>query len=155
MGSPFVDVTILKQIGEGSFAKVYYGLWTGNPVAVKIIESTSKNSADKSVFEALLSSTLSHPNIVQTFKHSSRQKFEDRSVVPKDSLPTSVEQLPNVLETWIVTEWCDRGTLSQICQTPRVDPMHTKEVWDILREITSAGSYLHFRGVIHGDLTTN
>merc|ERR1719323_3040658 len=55
----------------------------------------------------------------------------------------------------MVQEWCDRGTLGMHCHKPRVDPRSLEEVADMFVDITGAGSYLHSRGIIHGDLTAN
>ena len=56
-------------------AQVYRGSWNGNTVAVKVME-TAEDAGDppedgdllarSGVFEAVLSSNLSHPNIVHT-----------------------------------------------------------------------------------------
>lgn len=58
-------------------------------------------------------------------------------------------------ETWIVQEWCDRGTLAQFCRTPRTDERFWPEVLEINQEIAAAGSYIHSFGIIHGDLSAN
>jgi len=146
--SPFDDVRLLRIVGQGSFGKVFYGLWMGSPVAVKTIETRNKEQQRKfePAFEAVLSASMSHPNLVQTFMSSSRNK------------PTAAEvedEADQVLETWMVQEWCDRGTLGAHCSRPRTDQGSMTEVVDIGLDIAGAGSYLHSRGIIHGDLTAN
>lgn len=64
------SLEVMEMIGEGAFAKVYRGLWRGTPVAVKrMVLSHSMSGAEKrermAIMEAAISSSLSHPNIVQ------------------------------------------------------------------------------------------
>mmetsp|Transcript_69347 Transcript_69347/g.206510 ORF Transcript_69347/g.206510 Transcript_69347/m.206510 type:complete len:856 (+) Transcript_69347:25-2592(+) len=143
--SPFEDVRLMRLVGQGSFGKVYYGLWMGSPVAVKTIET--RNSQERKfepAFEAVLSTSMAHPNLVQTFMSSSRAKAAGLA-----------EEAEQTLETWMVQEWCDRGTLGAHCSRPRCDVDSMAEVVDIGIDIACAGSYLHCRGIIHGDLTAN
>jgi len=146
---PFVDVRLMRLVGEGSFGKVSYGLWMGAPVAVKVIEWKQAQQAQlQPIFEAALSTTLAHPNLVQTFKYSTREKS---LTVPKEL----AAEYEGVLETWLVQEWCDLGTLHDHCNRPRLEAADRPEIFDILLGISSAGYYLHSRGIIHGDLTAN
>lgn len=146
--SPFDDVRLLRLVGQGSFGKVYYGLWMGSPVAVKTIEtwSTEQQRKFEPAFEAVLSASMAHPNLVQTFMSSSRTKPQAAD------LP---EESDKINETWMVQEWCDKGTLGSYCSRPRKDPDSLSEVIDIGIDIAGAGTYLHSRGIIHGDLTAN
>lgn len=147
--SPFLDVRLVRLVGSGSFGKVFYGLWMGSPVAVKIVETkaTDKSRKFEPIFEAALSASIAHPNLVQTFKYSTRAKPVEDNV---EEEPTE-----EVFETWMVQEWCDRGTLGSYCQTLRTNEESLPEVLDISADIAAAGSYLHSRGIIHGDLTAN
>jgi len=146
---PFVDVRLLRLVGKGSFGKVSYGLWMGAPVAVKVIEwRRAQQALLQPIFEAALSTNLAHPNLVQTFKYSTREKATHISA----DLPVEAD---GVLETWLVQEWCDLGTLHHHCQRPRLKPEDLPEILDIFLGICSAGCYLHTRGIIHGDLTGN
>jgi serine/threonine protein kinase len=119
-------------------------------VAVKTITQSAKNLkhggsrslALDPIAEAELSECISHPNLVQTYKHSTR----------------SINVGADELETWIVLEWCEGGTLAEYCDklpvfcagVCRAPPF--SETVDICRDIASAGAYLHSRGIIHGDL---
>jgi serine/threonine protein kinase len=144
--APFVDVRLLRLVGSGGFGKVYQGTWMGASVAVKLIEmNTNVSSKFDPAFEAFVSTTISHPNLVQTFKYSSRSK------------PTSdmIDHGGALWETWIVQEWCERGTLFQYCNKPRCDEACISEVVGICTDIVGAGHYLHSRGIIHGDLSAN
>merc|ERR1740121_3428998 len=59
-------------------------------------------------------------------------------------------------EVWIVQEWCGLGTLSQkISKKEIVEKGGFSEVVEVCAEISSAASYLHSRGIIHGDLTAS
>mmetsp|Transcript_42886 Transcript_42886/g.98383 ORF Transcript_42886/g.98383 Transcript_42886/m.98383 type:complete len:855 (-) Transcript_42886:3-2567(-) len=151
--SPFQDVKLVRMIGKGSFGKVFYGMWMGAAVAVKVLDTrgASCKSRDEPRFEANISANISHPHLVQTFKFSTR---------PKVTVFGSVEEEENdedgsQRETWIVQEWCDLGTLGSKCKQPRLGQESMWEVLDITREVCSAGAYLHSRGIIHGDLTAN
>jgi len=142
--TPFEHVHLMHMVGSGSFGKVYYGLWMGSPVAVKVIEADAQaQNKFKIAFEAELSVSLGHPNLVQTYMFSSRAKS---GTMGKDD---------DILETWLLQEWCDKGTLRSLFKTPRTDMHGISELFMICMEIAGAGSYLHSRGVIHGDLTSS
>lgn len=121
--------------GRGSFASVYKGRWGISEVAVKITSVKADCKVDPLVFEGALSSILSHPNLVQTYKYAKRE-LKDRC------------------EVCIVQEWCDIGTLHQRLRGKDTVGGHM-EIMEVALEITSAISYLHSRGVIHGDLSAN
>eukprot|EP00931_Biecheleriopsis_adriatica_P026578 TRINITY_DN1615_c0_g1_i3.p1 TRINITY_DN1615_c0_g1~~TRINITY_DN1615_c0_g1_i3.p1 ORF type:complete len:883 (-),score=131.88 TRINITY_DN1615_c0_g1_i3:106-2754(-) len=148
--APFEDVRLVRLVGSGSFGSVYFSLWSGASVAVKVIKdvegSINHQNAD---FEAALSASVSHPNLVQTFKHGGRL-----------SAPAQGEDdvvIPGCYETWIVQEWCDGGTLRQYLVSPKFEgkaPPESESI-EILLQISRAGAYLHDIGIIHGDLTAN
>ena len=62
--------------GRGSFGRVYKGRWTSSLVAIKVVDYLAHNEgADKAAAEeqrvareALLSASLSHPNVIATYK---------------------------------------------------------------------------------------
>jgi len=153
--SPFQDVRLVRLVGQGSFGAVYFSLWSGAAVAVKIIKTVIPAGKDLAEvdknphYEASLSVSISHPNLVQTFKHGGRVS----------SLHTNggaeAKELGNVQETWIVQEWCDGGTLRAACQSPKLEDQGLLEALEICMEISRAGQYLHDIGIIHGDLSGN
>lgn len=147
---PFQDVRLVRLVGQGSFGCVYFSLWSGAAVACKVIKTVipkKKKQIDvkeltaKPHFEAILSQRISHPNLVQTFKHGERVQ--------------ELKKAQKVYETWIVQEWCDGGTLQSNCKEARMEGMRLLEALEILLEISRAGQYLHEIGLIHGDLTCN
>ncbi|KAG2494733.1 hypothetical protein HYH03_007246 [Edaphochlamys debaryana] len=66
------DLVLQAMLAEGSYGRVYKALWRGTEVAVKVITLPAHMSGRErhermAVMEAAISSSLSHPNIVQTF----------------------------------------------------------------------------------------
>lgn len=178
---PCEDVRLIRLIGQGSFGSVYFGLWSGAPVAVKIIRTMTKglesiNPQEKQNFEASLSASISHPNLVQTYKHGghrisgpqaaqnqeasarpngSHQSRELKEIKDSKDVDDAKEASAFVFETWIVQEWCDGGSLRERSTEPRVEGKALLDVIEIGMEISWAGAYLHDLGIIHGDLTAN
>ncbi|GLC56027.1 hypothetical protein PLESTB_001056700 [Pleodorina starrii] len=74
-GAALVDDLVLQAVlGEGSYGRVYRALWRGTTVAVKVILLPAHMSGRErhermAVMEAAISSSLSHPNIVQTYTY--------------------------------------------------------------------------------------
>ncbi|GAX73536.1 hypothetical protein CEUSTIGMA_g987.t1 [Chlamydomonas eustigma] len=66
---------VMEMIGEGSYGKVFKGRWKGREVAVKSVTLPSNMSGKErhrqmAVMEAAISSSLSHPNILQTHTYN-------------------------------------------------------------------------------------
>ena len=59
-------------MGVGSFARVYRAEWSGAPVAVKVILHRGGAVEANIEREALLSTDLRHPNVVQGFQYATR-----------------------------------------------------------------------------------
>lgn len=146
--APFVDVRVGRLIGKGAHGAVYRGLWDGAPVAVKIMRHAAPEDANdheiQCQFEAVVSVNIAHPNLVQSFKYSSRP----------------CEDGTDEWETWVVQEHCDMGNLQEACDRRAYKSKETGEVTytdvvSVLREIAGAISHLHSRGIVHGDLSAN
>lgn len=171
-------------LGCGAQGRVYFGRWFGIDVAVKVIDNVPVISSDPSkaptcsdALEAVLSQDLSHPNVVRTLTYATTasqapNSFEDSAMGCGDTLSSSCWDSADMnsfgchtqsvaSETWIVMEFCDRGTLLDACDKGwlRTTPSyatglpHMPAVLATAHEIASAMTYLHGRGIIHGDLT--
>ncbi|KAF8066284.1 Gucy1b1 [Scenedesmus sp. PABB004] len=67
-------IQCLELLGEGTYGKVYKGLWKGSVVAIKTIVLPEAMSGQEkrekmAIMEAAISSALSHPNIMQTYTY--------------------------------------------------------------------------------------
>jgi PAS domain-containing protein len=188
--SAFEDVRLGPLIGRGAYGRVYRATWNGNTVAVKVMETTDAISeirisvdddgglkdgdswkphpaGTQGLFEALLSSSLSHPNIVHTYQYavrplaqagtSSSGSSQANGLVEMKSLPRA--RAPN--EVWIISEFCNRGPLLTAIErgafltqpSAQYGQPNLIAVLQTLQEVAAAMQYLHSHHIIHGDLT--
>lgn len=68
---------LVQEIGRGSFASVYKALWRGRVVAVKLVQlpcsgndARQQAAARMAVMETVVTTTMSHPNIVQVYTYN-------------------------------------------------------------------------------------
>lgn len=177
------DIEIKEPLGRGSFGKVYKGLWQGTDVAIKsILHGGGIMESRTEPFEAYLSRQVSHPNVVQTFivhtvprsgstpirnitpgKCTTSELTNDESITSADEMFGSMAKgLGNeveCLETWIVLEYCDRGSLARAIHEGSLQLVHRGSSGPNLGlailtalDIAHAMMYLHNVRIIHGDL---
>ncbi|GIL48868.1 hypothetical protein Vafri_5296 [Volvox africanus] len=148
---PFDDVKLGPLLGKGSYGRVYRGVWNGAQVAVKVLETIQMDD-QLEVLEAVLGSQISHPNIVQTYKHCTR---------PMGQATDADNEGRTMLETWMVMEFCNKGGLSDAIERGWFRKRHSLFEVDFralvltAREVAAAMTYLHSRNILHGDLTGN
>ncbi|GLC33295.1 hypothetical protein PLESTB_000349600 [Pleodorina starrii] len=85
-GLPDQELVLGEMIGEGTFGKVYRGLWRSTEVAIKtMILPTNMSGKEKrekmAVMEAAISSSLAHPNVVATYTYQIKP-LKDSSYSP-------------------------------------------------------------------------
>jgi serine/threonine protein kinase len=89
-----------ETIGRGGFANVYKAVWRGTIVGVKLIEHSIDGDTTRNIQrEAALSTSVSHPNIVITYKVATvgiadLEQMPHYIEVTKD-LPSSSSSLPD------------------------------------------------------------
>jgi serine/threonine protein kinase len=203
----FVDGLVLGGVlGGGGYGRVYRGTWRGAKVAVKVVAThVSVGDTFDLTREPLLSMSLSHPNLLPTFKtcvvrllpepasswpsseltvtssnagselgslgstslvsRTSTTTRVVRSILDRNALVeimplTSVLQ-PGEYETWLVSEYADRGSLADAIkrgQFKAADPAAGAPVCDMpavllcLLDVARGLEYLHSCSIVHGDL---
>ena len=148
----FQDIQIERAIGEGSWGRVYKGIWNETEVAVKILLDTTTGATEASGShsalmapnsvvmarleqEASLMTTLHHPNILQFL---------------------GVTMSPAA----IMTEYCSRGSMTSVLVSARSNPDRAKELtWSnrmcMLADCCRGMLYLHNHEpnpIVHRDL---
>jgi predicted Ser/Thr protein kinase len=122
---PFKQLSFGKEIGSGSFGKVFLGKWRGAVVAIKMNNRVAFTEGFSAEAKLTLSMTP-HPNLVQTYGVS----------IDSD-------------HPYIVLEYCEGGSLDQIVfkQT-----LGSKEQRAIVLGIAYGLTHLHENKIIHRDL---
>lgn len=121
-----------RLLGEGSYSKVYYGIYTGpnnkyilkgTPIAAKILNNNTKLQDELTIMNYI--KQHSHPNIVKCY----------------DIFTTNQE-------TYIILEYCDSGSLKDILKKP----IKEKYVQFYFTQIKNALKHLHKHNIIHRDI---
>jgi serine/threonine protein kinase len=133
------QIQCMELLGEGTYGKVWKGLWKGSVVAVKtMLLPANMSGAEKrekmAVMEAAISSALSHPNILQTFTYDIRAVVSSEAAGGGDEAggngggngtaagATSTvgagggvtgSAILQPYEVRLVLEYCDRGSLRE------------------------------------------
>jgi len=183
---PLQDVVVGTLLGRGGFGRVFKGTWKGTTVAIKVISHGERQLHNelRLPFEAYLSRHISHPNVVQTFLIHTRPKDSPNGITV-DTLDFRVESpgsrrktsatshdvfsnlaqqnvavghdAGELFETWLVLEFCDRGSLwktikkGYFTQGQTIAPLLDHVLLTAL-DVANAMNYLHTLGITHGDL---
>ncbi|KAG2389477.1 hypothetical protein C9374_014037 [Naegleria lovaniensis] len=131
---PIEDVKLIAQLGEGSYAKVFRGIWNKTPVAVKVITldilETDEEDFKK---EVRVMNSLSHPNIVAFYGLSMCER-----------------------ERRLIVELVDGGNLQNFIYNLKIGNMKANfgRKIKILLDVANGLTYLHQRNpaVVHRDL---
>jgi len=169
-------VTLLSVLGEGTFGRVYKANWKGIIVAVKVIVLPSLSGQEKrekmAVMETAISSSLSHPNIVQTYTYSVepvRAKCAGLVLQPAASPNATLElhqQGPGSGEldqegvtSWevrLVQEFCEAGSLRDLLDKKAFvrgsEGIDMPAVLDTAIDVARAMEHLHSQHIVHSDL---
>ncbi|CAL8471108.1 g10650 [Coccomyxa elongata] len=160
-------------LGRGSFGKVYHGWWRGGSVAIKIVphEGELGEKVD-ALRESLLCSAIQHPHIVTTYKVLTVQKGAHYQRMRQETIPeggtvlsspdgssgagtgnTGASRSPgvsNLMETWIIMEYCDLGSLDSAIADGRFHDLESMLLR--LLDVAMGMDYLHNLGILHTDL---
>jgi hypothetical protein len=185
MPTAFIDVRLGPLIGRGAYGRVYRGSWNGNTVAVKVMETTEPipdaaapdgggdrersvhGGASRGLFEAVLSSALSHPNIVHTYQYAVRPASRGPAAAGARAAAAPANGGPRgapgraINEVWVISEFCNRGPLLTAIERgaflTQPSAQHGQpnliSVLQTLQEVAAAMHYLHNHDILHGDLT--
>ncbi|GMH38812.1 hypothetical protein BSKO_06710 [Bryopsis sp. KO-2023] len=179
------SVVMGQRIAEGGYGVVFKGTWKGLPVAIKTVlfrdkgDQTENKERSRAVFEAAISSSVAHPNIVQTYAFSFKRLGFSESPggaaghsVQSDSnggikVASSSEKVrweiddPEALVDWklyMVQELCNAGSVraalkKQVFMNVASQP-NMNYLLRLALDIARGMLHLHRHNIIHGDLTS-
>ncbi|XP_047951203.1 serine/threonine-protein kinase STY8 [Salvia hispanica] len=129
------DLQLKEEIGQGSFAVVYRGIWNGSDVAVKVYTGTQYDEETLVDYkkEIDIMRRLRHPNVL-LFMGASCTK----------------ERIA------IVTEYMNRGSLFKALHRGN-QPLDTRRRLRIALDVSRGMNYLHHRNppIVHRDLKSS
>ena len=130
---PFVDYSILKELGKGSFATVHLvkhnisGAIRAMKAIQKIIDNDEENNEYEIINEINILMKMDHPNIVKIFEFYNS--------------PTHY---------YLITEYCEGGSLFDFIV--KNSPFTEIQASYIMHQIFSVVNYCHKMKIIHRDL---
>lgn len=182
-GSSGVDeLQLIELMDEGTYGKVFKGLWRGSLVAVKTMVLPAKMSGQEkrermAIMEAAISSAIQHPNIVQTFtyiiKPSSTSVQLAASVEEGGSssmltgsdvaaalhnldMPEAIAPTVHNFEVSLVLEFCDWGSVKTALDEGAFftadNSLNYAAILDTAADVARAMMHLHKNNVLHSDL---
>ncbi|KAI8992697.1 hypothetical protein BD414DRAFT_481927 [Trametes punicea] len=116
-----------EKIGLGFWSDVYKGTWAGRTVAIKVLGETTPRKLF--VHEVSIWKTLQHPNVLELLGASSASSDPP---------------------WFFVSPYYRNGSLvSYLKGLPSLDSV---DLLKMIHQVAKGMAYLHFRGVLHGDL---
>lgn len=118
---------------KGGYGSIYSSklVKSKRKIAIKKLSNDTEKNKQKNLSEVAFLSVCEHPNIVE---------FIDAWVVDESK------------ELWIINEFIDGGTLSEIVKCHKFKESHIAYV---AREILKALHYLHSKGYVHRDIKSS
>lgn len=136
---------------------MYKGRWRGLPVAIKTVmfqdlEGQNSKQRERAVYEAAISSSVVHRNVVQTYNYFFRRLTPNiEPAVPDGSCVD--------WKLHIVQEFCQLGSLlmslrrSQFVDVDMRSP-NMDAIVEVALDVAKGTRHIHQHNIIHGDLTT-
>src|SRR5947209_11939 len=129
-GQHIGEYRLLRQIGEGSFSKVYLGASASldKPVAIKILpKHTVKSDIEKFLIQAKILTQLEHPHIVRVY---------DSGIA--SGTP------------YLIMSYAPHGTLRQ--RHPKGTRLPLSKALSYVKQVAEALQYVHDRQMVHRDV---
>ncbi|CAD7699742.1 unnamed protein product [Ostreobium quekettii] len=164
---------IQRQIAAGGSGVVYKGTWKNITVAIKTVvfqdlSESSNRQKQRAIFEAAISSSVAHKNIVQTYAYSFKRLHASSMLTSdyKDPKQLNIESTTTgtgVVVDWklyIVQEFCDGGSLRECLDKKMVLEKEDGRpklgaICQLALEAASGMSHLHTQhNIVHGDLSS-
>ena len=145
----FASIELEKEIGKGSFGKIFKASWNETPVAVKfLVNYEPKNRFQVDDIEG------DDFKLKQTEKllHTLEAEAEMLSVLRHPNIVQYLGVCMDPSSMCIVTEYCGNGSLADVIRKKTL-------TWDMaarmLLDAATGMLYLHSRNILHCDLKSN
>ncbi|CAD7700032.1 unnamed protein product [Ostreobium quekettii] len=164
---------IQRQIAAGGSGVVYKGTWKNIPVAIKTVvfqdlADSSNKQRQRAIFEAAISSSVAHKNIVQTYAYSFKRLHASTMMGADFKDPKHVNIEPSSLSAgavvdwklYIVQEFCDGGSVRECLDGKKVlDKEDSRPKLSVMCQLAfeaaSGMCHLHNQhNIVHGDLSS-